>query len=195
MLLATAVNIEDIKKIYSEFPNIIKGFGELKCYSSYQDKQVPYKKISFVKQVCKFSNNCGNLPVYLHWEIENEKDIKILKKLLTQYPTVPIVLCHCGMNEFNKDYAYIQSNYLANQFENLWLDISYVALDYFYENQLKINTLPKHKIIFGTDVNNKLLGPGHDFPQEYDDKIFKMIKMMKYANSNNNLKRLFKGTL
>ena len=113
-----ARTIEDIKTIYEKYPKIIKGFGELKCYNEYKGEKVPYKKISFVRQVCRYSMDNGNLPVYLHWDICDEKDVQKLSKLLRDYPTVPVVLCHCGMNETNQSYAYTQVCQLMKQYQN-----------------------------------------------------------------------------
>lgn len=52
--LASGLTIEDIKKVYEEHDNIV-GFGELKLYDWFKDKPVYFKKISFAREVCKFS--------------------------------------------------------------------------------------------------------------------------------------------
>lgn len=194
ILLATALNINDIKSIYNKYPEIIKGFGELKCYDTYKDLKVPYKKISFVRQVCKFSKEIGNLPVYLHWEINDHVDCKKLEKLLSDFPTVPIVLCHCGMNGINNDHACIQAQNLQRKYSNLWLDISYTALEHFNNNLIQLSIYDKDRLIFGSDVNNKLFGENHDTENE----ILNIVKMShdiqtKFLIDNQrNILKLFK---
>lgn len=42
ILLATGENAEDIISIYEKYPDKIKGFGELKCYSEYIHGKLPY---------------------------------------------------------------------------------------------------------------------------------------------------------
>ena len=49
ILLATGENSKDIISIYERYPNIIKGFGELKCYDSYKDIKLPYSDLEWIK--------------------------------------------------------------------------------------------------------------------------------------------------
>lgn len=194
ILLASGITIEDIEKIYNRYPKTIKGFGELKCYNKYLGEKIDYKKISFVEQVCDFSKNHGSKPVYIHWEFENDSDVKKLERIIKSYPSVPIVLCHCGMNESNQDFAYHQSVRMSKIYDNLWLDISYTALDFFYDNVLLLNNLPPDKVFTGTDINCKSLGPSHDFKNDYNNIIDKICTVNKYINSDKNIKLLFKDS-
>lgn len=65
ILLLSGTNIDDIKKVYNKYPKIYKGFGEIKCYDKYKGRDVGTKKISFIDEVCKFSESVGNLPIYI----------------------------------------------------------------------------------------------------------------------------------
>lgn len=166
ILLVTGTTIEDIKSIYDAHKDIIKGFGELKCYSEYKGEKVPYKKISFVNQVCKFSREVGCLPVYIHWEINNEKDLKHIKRTLTIYEDIPVVLCHCGMNGNNRTYAYTQVCQLMKDHSNLWVDLTFDAAQFFSNNIMLLDGLDKSRIIIGTDMNNKMYGKNHNTEEE-----------------------------
>lgn len=191
ILLVSATTIEDIEAIYNKYSAIIYGFGELKCYDKYQNKPINYKHIKFVRQVCKFSSKHNNLPVYVHWEINDEKDLRKIEKVIKDFPSVPIVLCHCGMNEHNQEYAYNCCVKLMNMYSNVWIDISYCALDFFVKNIMYLYNLRLDRVFTGTDVNIKLFGPNHNFDQEYNDICCKLIKLDKHIDSGSNLKRLF----
>lgn len=195
ILLATGTTIEDIKSIYEKYPKIIKGFGELKCYNEYKGEKVPYKKISFVRQVCRYSMDNGNLPVYLHWDICDEKDVQKISKLLRDYPSVPIVLCHCGMNETNQSYAYTQVSQLMKQYQNLWVDISYTAMWYLGNYIMLLDGLDRNRIILGSDINNKLFGKNHDTEAELTQIRLKLDVIEAYLGRDKNqlnISRLFK---
>lgn len=193
ILLVTGTNIEDIKTIYNKYSSFIKGFGELKCYDKYKGQPVPYKKISFVKQVCRFSQQCGNLPVYVHWELNERKDLVSFENLLKTYPDIPIVLCHCGLTKNNSTFAFPQLIEMANKYQNLWFDISYTGLDYFLSNPFNITQLPKMRLIFGTDINNKFEDQVERKEKNLDKCISNFINLQKIFNINNknNIQTLF----
>lgn len=156
ILLATGTTIEDIKTIYEKYPKIIKGFGELKCYDEYLGEKVPYKKISFVRQVCKFSRSVGSLPVYLHWDIKDDSDVKKINQILEDYPDIPLVLCHCGMCEGNESFAFTQVCQMMLSHSNLWVDISYTAMDFFKSHIMLLNQLHWDRVVLGSDINQRL---------------------------------------
>ena len=194
ILLATGTTIEDIKTIYEKYPSFIKGFGELKCYDEYHGVKVPYKKIAFVRQVCRYSMNNGSLPVYLHWEICNEKDVQKISKLLRDYPTVPVVLCHCGMNATNQSYAYTQVCQLMKQYQNLWIDISYDAMKYLGNYIMLLDGLDRDRVILGSDINIKLFGKSHDPEVEITQIRLKLDIIEGYLGRDKNeanIRKLF----
>lgn len=192
ILLATGITIEDISEIYYKYKGIIKGFGELKCYDEYKGNPIKFKKISFVNDVVKFSCKNGNLPVYIHWNFNNNKDVEKFESVLKKYPSAPIVLCHCGMSKKGyNDFAYSQVCRLGQMYSNLWLDISYDALDYFFNKSSQLLQLPTSRVISGTDLNCKNYGPNHKFENEYNNTVEKMKIIQRFINTSNNLKRLF----
>lgn len=192
ILLATGITIDDIKSIHEKYPDIIKGFGELKCYDSYKGMKVPYKKISFVKSVVHYSSKNGSLPVYVHWELNNSIDVKKLENVIKSYPSVPIVLCHLGMNEENRDLAFVEAMRLQKQYSNVWLDISWDAADYLWENPMRLNNLDLNRVILGTDLNNKLFGDNHDTEdREWGLEAFLNLKEYLHINNSKNIRRLF----
>lgn len=192
ILLATGLTIEDIKSVHEKYPDIIKGFGELKCYDSYKGENIPYKKIGFVRQVVNYSSKHGSLPVYVHWEFNNSKDVKKLENIIQDYPTVPLVICHLGMNEYNKDIAFVESMRLQKQYNNVWLDISWCSFQYLIENMMRLNNLDTSRIILGSDFNNKLFSKNHD-KNKRKDIVNKFLKIKEYLRLNNskNIRSLF----
>lgn len=193
ILLATGKNIEDIKQLLEKFPNMFKGFGELKLYDNYNGKRINNKKISFLKEVCQLSSKNGNLPIYVHWELDGESDVKKIKSVLEKYPNIPIILCHCGFskNDDLKSYSYIQICQLMKSYDNLWVDISYEALDYFSKNILKLFNLQLNRVIVGTDINNKLLNKENC--QDLINIILDKSNIIRsYINSDKNTEELFK---
>jgi hypothetical protein len=66
ILLATGENSKDIISIYERYPNIIKGFGELKCYSEDINRKLPYGNLDWIKPVLEYNKDFG-FPVYIHY--------------------------------------------------------------------------------------------------------------------------------
>ena len=192
ILLATGITFDDIKSVYEKYPDIIKGFGELKCYDSYIDTKVPYKKIGFVKNVVHYSSKHGSLPVYIHWEFNNTVDVIKLESIIKAYPNVPIVLCHLGMNEDNMNIAFVEAVRLQKQYNNVWLDISWSASNYLLDNPMRLNNLDLSRVILGTDLNNKLFGVNHNKKErEHGLEIFLKLKEYLHIDNSNNIRRLF----
>lgn len=147
--LATATNIETIKEIYNQFPNKIKGFGELKLYDCYCGCKVDYKDINFANQVCEFSESVGNLPVYIHFELCDNQDVKDFERLLKEHPKVPIIMCHLGMNEKNQEFAFNNFFRLQCSYKNLYGDISWDAAQYLKDKWSLVSCLDR--CIWGSD--------------------------------------------
>lgn len=192
ILLATSTNIDDIIYLLDTYEEI-KGIGELKCYDKYQDKSLPYKDINFVSDCCQVAKQY-NVPIYLHWELNSEEYIKQLKELLQRYNEVNIVLCHCGFGHDLNGKIFDELVGMMSVFNNLWVDISYTALDFFDLNINRLQILDKSRVILGTDFNNKLFGPNHTPAKETQDIIYKLNRISKYIDSDTNIKRLFNLT-
>lgn len=192
ILLATGITIDDIISIHKKYPDIIKGFGELKCYDLYKGIKVPYKKIGFVRDVVRYSSKNGNLPVYIHWELNNSTDVKKLEGVIKSYPSVPIILCHLGMNENNRDIAFVEAMRLQKQYSNVWLDISWDAAEYLLDNLMRLNNLDLNRVILGTDLNNKLFGDNHTKEdREWGLEAFANLKEYLRINNKSRLQSLF----
>lgn len=194
ILLATGITIEDIKSVYEKYPKIIKGFGELKCYDMYGDEKMPYKKIKLVRDVLKLSNDNGQLPVYVHWELNTPSDVEHIENVLKAYPCVPLVLCHAGMNENNRDFAFAEAKRLQNTYSNLWLDISWDAAEYFSNNLMLLNTLILDRIILGTDINNCIFkedGMHKDRDWLWGLNKFNEIKNYLHSSNKSKIQKLF----
>ena len=194
ILLATAPDPMECISIYEKFPKIIKGFGEIKLYDVYKEAEVDYKKISYIHKLCKYlQDNKLKMPIYVHYSLTNNDEVDRLKKLLKTYPSIPIVLCHCGMDRHvdNKSFAYGAVMDLMNKYYNLWTDISYVAMGFFNENPFKLSNMQKDRLLIGSDINVKLLK--HPLtPKEDCENIYKMIdNLSQYCSFDSNLKKLF----
>lgn len=188
--LATGLTIEDIKEIYKRHPEDIKGFGELKLYDEFKGKPVKFKRISFAREVCKFSESVGNLPVYIHYELNEPLNVRAMDKLLTDFSDVPIVLCHLGMSSRNQDFAFGAAKMLAAKHGNCWLDISWDACDYLAYNPMLITQLPQDRIFWGSDTSPRL--EAHDY-KTADIPTIELwaSKVNKYMHSDRNIRSLF----
>lgn len=189
-ILASGLTIDDIKKIYNAHQDRIAGFGELKLYDVFNDKPVNFKRISFARDVCKFSEDVGCLPVYIHYEIENIQHIKVLDNLLRDFPDVPIILCHCGMNTHNQEFAWGAVKKLATEHGNCWLDVSWDAAQWLADNPMLIMQLPRERIFWGSDTSPRL--KAHGFKSASIKDIYSWRNEIKsFMDSDANLMKLF----
>lgn len=180
MFLVIGKNIEDTKNIIKDFPNYF-GIGEAKIYKYYRPRHNPetIKEHSNYKLLQDLIDLKCNKPIFIHYDI-NEDNYKWLEEILTSNPNQTIVLCHCGMNEFfDKNKAFELSRNLQQTFHNLYLDVSWVALDYFLENKHKLANLDNTRLLLGSDNNG--------LNREYDKK---MIELSQFINNKFNLQIL-----
>lgn len=160
ILLATGTTAEQAINVYKKFPRVIKGFGEFKCYDEYingetgETIKLPFGNLDWIYPVFNFDITL-KLPIYIHYDIRGQKRYNDLDELLSQYPDIPVVLCHCGMSDRNKDNneSYIKVLDLMSKHPNLYVDISYTAMNFFLENPQKIFMLPPQRVILGSDIN------------------------------------------
>lgn len=203
ILLATGVDAKEIISIHSAFPNVIKGFGELKCYDYNRDKseKLPYKNIEWVSEIAEYSSTVGNLPIYIHYTINSEQSIADINNLCNKYPNIPFVLCHCGMDEFNlhtnydRNQTYFAVLNLMKKHKNLWVDISYKAMDYFLDKPELIKNIDSSRLLIGSDINPALYEMSNIDEIKYIRNKYKaLIYLNKYTNNINtkNICNLFK---
>lgn len=190
IILATGKSKEEIFEVFEAHKDKISGFGELKMYDEYMGEKVSYKKISFLRDICGFSRKHGCLPIYIHWELSDKKSSNQLENILTNFPDIPIVLCHCGLSDDNKEFSFAQAIKLYNNYSNLWMDISYNALEYLHNNLMLIFNLNKDRIILGTDLNIKITKDKNK--HKIAPILAKVEDLRNYINTDFNIKKLFK---
>lgn len=160
--LATGMDINQIKEVAEALGDRCAGFGELKLYDVFKDKEVPYKRISLAREVCRYSQKKGNLPVYIHYELTNLNCVARFENLLKDFPEVPIVLCHCGMNEKESpEFAWNQCGRMVRTYSNLYLDLSWAAAKYLSTNPFLLTQLPPDRCFWGSDFSPRLEKHGY----------------------------------
>lgn len=192
ILLATSTSQDDIEKLLNKYPDIIKGIGELKCYDYYNGKRVPFKNKKFLNECCKISQDYNNIPIFIHWDIKNQQDIYTIDSLCKNYPNIPIVLCHCGMNkELYKSYAYVSICELLNKHLNLWTDISFYALSFFQKNPFLLLKMPLNRILWGSDANNALFIKNKEPIKKIENDLNTAKKLRDIVDFDKNSMTLF----
>lgn len=202
-LLATGLTAEDAIRVYESNEDKISGFGEMKLYDKFKGEPAPYKRIGVARKLCNYVEKKGlkNFPIYIHWALRNERDIKKLEGILKDFPGQKIVLCHCGIDlayisERYEDkreqasWAWMQAVQLARTYTNLWLDVSWDAMKYVGENPSIILQAPADRIFLGTDRNPaKYI---HNNQRYTDDYIYETLNTLsKFVRSDDNIRRMF----
>jgi len=187
LLLATGKDCDTMIDTYKNFPNQIKGFGEIKCYSYYKENKLDFGNLTWVRTLCDFDKDKA-LPIYLHWYIYNEERTNELDKLLYDYPEIPFVLCHCGLSpkrEYKKQYSLLIK--LLDKHANLFVDISYKPALFFINIPEYLLPL-QSRCLIGTDINIK------SCKENKNDELIKRFEILsrRNLNCNNTLKRLFR---
>lgn len=189
ILLATGTDSKTAIDVYKKYPHIIKGFGEFKCYDHYVHGKLPFGSLDWVEDVCKYDIELG-LPIYIHWDLKNIARIEKLEQLLNKYPTIPFVLCHCGMSDScDNNFVFDNIIKLCTIYKNLFIDISYSATNYFLAHLDNIKQLPPNKVLIGSDLNPVL--QDHDDTSLYDKEYKKLNILNQYINCNIATQKLF----
>lgn len=201
ILLSTAPSAEEAIKICEDHKDVIKGFGEFKCYDSYrtgkfkgtqETEKLDYGNLKWVEPVLEYNHK--NMPVYIHYSIYDEERVKGLSKTLERYPDTPFVLCHCGMGtKRDKSSTLDELSSLMSRYGNLWTDISFSALDKFVSDRNAIDRLQKDRVLIGSDLNPVVKTKDYQFIRNYvDSTLLKMEIINGYdVDFYGNLKRLF----
>jgi hypothetical protein len=80
---------------------------------------------------------------------------------------------------------------LMNSYDNLYVDISYTASDFYIKHINKLLELNSSKVIIGTDIN-PAIGRVIDDPIEHTNELYDNFnKLNKLGNFNYNIKKLF----
>jgi len=182
-LLCVGKDAEETSTILDKYRDFFSGFGEVKCYKHYLDKDGKEHKhydLSILNEVV----NKG-LPVFIHWDLDGEKD-ELLYNILKSNPETTFVLCHLGQNELDdKKHAFEKAVELQTEFPNLWLSISWVTLEYLVNNRKEISKIeiPDH-VLVGTDFSTDMKLHNVDFNERYD--LFRKIYNQFNVNANIN---------
>lgn len=182
LLMATGTDSQTAIDLHKKYPNIIKGFGEFKCYEDWVHGKLPFGNLKWIEEVCEY-NLHYRLPIYIHWNLRDEEHLKKLDELLRKYPTTPFVLCHCGMDDScDNDWVYEKIKKLPLKYPNLYVDISYSATNYFIKNKKKLKYISPSRTLLGSDLNPIL--KEHDDPTIYEKEYKKLGVLSKYLNGN-----------
>lgn len=202
ILLSTASSAEEAISIYNKHKDAIKGFGEFKCYGFYrmgkfngtqETVKLPYGNLDWLEPLFEFDSS-KKLPIYIHYSIYDSKRVKKLEDVLERYPDIPFVLCHCGMgNKRDKNSTLDELSRLMKDHQNLWVDISFAAMDIFVTDRNAIHKLPSDRLLIGSDFNPVIKTKD---PQELRNLVDSTIMKMEVINGYGvdfygNLKRLF----
>ena len=162
------------------------GYGEFICDKTYEDeneKIVREKNTFLARTALKRTKK----PVYIHWDI-NKDNINDLIRFISTYKDNKIVLCHCGMTRYlkgNEQFAYECCALLTKRFDNLYLDISWHAQEFFLDNIDSLMSLRKDRILCGTDNSDR------DKVSSSNDRKDKLNRLLSYIDNLNNMKKLF----
>ena len=182
-LLGIGKDEEETEKIYWNYKDKLFGIGEVKAYKHYKNSD-RIEKEHFNTGLLNWTTHYG-LPIFVHWDLNGKHD-KELYDIIKSNRNIPFILCHCGMNDIDdQKTAFNKSIELQTTLPNLWLDISWVALEYFsnHPTELARIEMPDH-VLVGTDFSSNT----KDFDKTYD--LFRKIYTRFNVQSNlNNLQK------
>jgi predicted TIM-barrel fold metal-dependent hydrolase len=113
-----------------------------------------------VREICKY--NKEGLPIYIHYSLDKD-NYKELENLFKDFYNIPFILCHCGIGTDN-EYGFslegtpMESFQMALQLsklDNVYLDISYTAAIWIYNDPSHLKLYNSRKFLLGTDTNNQ----------------------------------------
>lgn len=185
-VLCVGRDADETEVIYKKWHDNIAGFGEIIAHKHYVDsdkKKHTITDITILNRVAGYS-----LPVFVHWDLDGEDD-QSFENVLKEFPKTKFVLCHCGINELDDPYkAFLKAVKLQTKNPNLWLDISWKALDFICAdmNRLPVIENLDHTLV-GTDFNNSM----KKFDINFTDIYNKFRKIVDKVNLPVAVKTLF----
>lgn len=168
-VLCVGCDRRDTYNIYKKYSDRFSGFGEVKCYKRCIDTEGNFIEHFDIENLTSIFEMGVNKPIFIHWDLNGKHDDEF-EEILKKCPTAKIVLCHCGINELDNPYnAFKKACELQTKYTNLWLSISWFALDYFADHmhQLSFIPIPDHTIV-GTDFNPEMSNQGKDEIDRYN---------------------------
>lgn len=130
--------------------------------------------------------------MYIHYEFNKDKEVRHFEKLIQDFPDVPIVICHCGMNEKNCEFAWSTCVRLANQYGNVWLNISWDGARWLARNPQLVLQAPIDRCFWGSDLSPRLIEHGYKSASIPEIETWKN-QLMPYLNFNKSLYNLFEN--
>jgi len=160
--------------------------GEVKVnkhFKSLDDKEYSYYNCDVLNTALPFEK-----PIFIHFDLY-DKTGDILDTILTRNANNKIVLCHCGMNDLDdQKKAFEYAIKLQSKHPNLWLEISWVALEYFIQHPLELNRFENpDRVLVGVDMSRAMEKSDKDINKLYDD----FRKLYKHFNVEQSLSNLF----
>ncbi len=150
--------------------------GEVKCFKHYVDsdgKEKVYENYNIA--LCK---EIKHLPMFIHFDLI-ENDLK-LREIIESNPERPVVLCHCGLNDLDdKTNAFEKAVALQHEYNNLWLEVSWVAWEYIGKDHRKMSLIDTDRLLLGTDFSK--------FTTQ--EEIAKTLELFDYWSGKINIKR------
>lgn len=150
--------------------------GEVKCFKHYTssegiDRVYENYDIAFCQEI-------KHLPIFIHFDLI-DNDTK-LREILEFNPDRPVILCHCGLNDLDdKKYAFENAIELQHQYNNLWLEVSWVTWDYIGKEYRLMSKIDNDRLLLGTDFSK--------FTTQ--EEIAKTLNYFDYWSQKINIKR------
>lgn len=202
LLLATGLDSESVIKLYKSQPKgTFRGFGELKCYDRYGAKEqirLKYKRLDWVRAIARFNEKeCGCLPMYIHYTLNSPQFVERFRNMIEEFPDISFVLCHCGMDrgdqeessKYSMDWTFSQVRDLMRDHGNLWADISWSAGEYFSGNPMKLDELPRDRLLIGSDMSPLSESRQKEILYTWPQKLFRLVDFDKNLDKLFNLSR------
>lgn len=155
ILLATSWNFEEIKTIIENYHFLIRGIGELKLYNTYNGYNIGYHDLNLIKNLLYWNEEKYNLPVYIHYDLNNITDVKKFISLIKSYSDTYFVLCHMGICNDGSNSDFIIKKQIFDmllEYDNLFFDVSWGALTPLIMNKDFLHKKTRsHRLIWGSD--------------------------------------------
>lgn len=176
ILLASGQNPTDLKQSMSL--KQCKGIGEIFVWKQISEDSNPISNYSLLDIV-----KDDPRPLYIHWDMTSEDQWQKFEKFL-QEREGPVVLCHLGVNSIfkNQRSTIIRFGKLQKQYDNLWGEISWDALDWLYKYPDNVKYLNSERIFTASDLTHL---------DNRDKRELQMMALFPYVKSTKNIKKLF----
>lgn len=196
-LLATSRIYDEIPLICEKYCAEIMGIGELKMYNTYNGQHVGRHDLSQLDDLMVWNN--GKYPVYIHYDIVSHSDIRSFEKFTEINSSTNIVLCHCGISNDVSNVNTVLSviPIWLRQYNNLYVDLTWGAAQYFSRRPNRVKELPSNKLILGSDMSPRSVYCANPGVSPSVDQIKYIAKLLApyVSASDENVCRLFRDNI